>query len=240
MSTTPSLARDYAGMPDIELARCCAAGDAQAVRQLVSANNQRLFRTAWSILRNRFEAEDVLQSCYEKALGAIHSFEGRSSLTTWLTRITINEALARKRVQERRRRNLESEGVQVLETYREQLAKGSDAPSPEAEAAREQLRAMLERAIADLPDNFRIVFVLHEIEGVSVEDAAQTLDIPSGTVKTRLMRARRKLQQALAPEVRNALSGTFPFAGADCARLTEKVLSNFARAREPKAKSHDS
>ncbi len=64
MSTTPSLARDYAGMPDIELARCCAAGDAQAVRQLVSANNQRLFRTAWSILRNRFEAEDVLQSCY--------------------------------------------------------------------------------------------------------------------------------------------------------------------------------
>ncbi len=240
MSTTPSLARDYAGMPDIELARCCAGGDAQAVRQLVSANNQRLFRTAWSILRNRFEAEDVLQSCYEKALGAIHSFEGRSSLTTWLTRITINEALARKRVQERRRRNLESEGVQVLETYREQLAKGSDAPSPEAEAAREQLRAMLERAIADLPDNFRIVFVLHEIEGVSVEDAAQTLDIPSGTVKTRLMRARRKLQQALAPEVRNALSGTFPFAGADCARLTEKVLSNFARAREPKAKSHDS
>jgi RNA polymerase sigma-70 factor (ECF subfamily) len=214
-------------MSDVELARYCAAGDVGAVRQLVSANNQRLFRTAWSILRNRHEAEDVLQSCYAKSLSAIGSFEGRSSLTTWLTRIAINEALARKRAHERKRRLLEAEGVQVLETYREQLAKGSEAPSPEAETAREQLRSMLERAIADLPENFRTVFVLHEIEGVSVEEAAQVLEIPSGTVKTRLMRARRKLQRALAPEVRCALIGTFPFAGADCARLTERVVGDF-------------
>jgi RNA polymerase sigma-70 factor (ECF subfamily) len=123
------------------------------------------------------------------------------------------------------------EGVEVLETYREQLAKGSHAPSPEAETAREQLRAMLERAIGDLPEKFRTVFVLHEIEGASVEEAAETLDIPAGTVKTRLMRARRKLQKALAPEVRNALSGTFPFAGADCARLTEKVVAQFIETR---------
>jgi RNA polymerase sigma-70 factor (ECF subfamily) len=218
-------------MDDVELARSCAAGDAGAVRQLVSANNQRLFRTAWSILRNRHEAEDALQSSYAKALAAIGSFEGRSALATWLTRIAINEALARKRAQERRRRNLESEGVQVLQTYREQLAKGSEAPSPEAETAREQLRSMLERAIAELPENFRTVFVLHEIEGDSVEDTAQALEIPTGTVKTRLMRARRKLRQSLAPEVRNALTGTFPFAGADCARLTEQVVKDFVSRR---------
>ena len=232
MSSSRNLALDYAAMADVDLARCCAAGDAQAVRHLVSANNQRLFRTAWSILRNRQEAEDVLQSCYANALAAIGTFEGRSSLTTWLTRIAINEALARKRVQERRRKHLEAEGVQVLETYREQLAKGSHAPSPEAEAAREQLRAILEGAISDLPENFRTVFVLHEIEGVSVEDAAQALEIPTGTVKTRLMRARRKLQQALAPEVRSALSGTFPFAGLDCARMTERVVDEFVKRRD--------
>lgn len=226
-----NLAHDYGGMADVDLARCCAGGDVEAVRHLVTANNQRLFRTAWSILKNRQEAEDVLQSCYAKALSAIGAFEGRSSLTTWLTRITINEALALKRVQERRRRHLEAEGVQMLESYREQLAKGSQSPSPEAEAAREQLRAILERAIADLPENFRTVFVLHEIEGLSVEDAAQALEIPPGTVKTRLMRARRKLQQALAPEVRTALTGTFPFAGADCARLTERVIADFLRGR---------
>lgn len=231
MSTTRNLALDYAGMSDLELARSCAGRDAEAVRHLVSSNNQRLFRAAWSILKNRTEAEDALQSAYARALGAIGNFEGRSSLTTWLTRITINEALARRRAHERRRKHLEAEGVQVLETYREQLAKGSQAPSPEAEAAREQLRSILERAIGDLPENFRTVFVLHEIEGVSVEEAAQTLEIPTGTVKTRLMRARRKLQQALAPEVRTALSGTFPFAGADCAALTERVLAEFLKQK---------
>lgn len=226
-----SLALDYSSMSDLELAGCCAAGDVHAVRQLVSANNQRLFRAAWSILKNRQEAEDVLQSCYAKALAAIGSFEGRSSLTTWLTRIAINEALAHRRVHERRRKHLEREGVQMLETYRDQLAKGSLAPSPEAEAAREQLRSILERAIGDLPANFRTVFVLHEIDGLSVEDVAQALEIPIGTVKTRLMRARRKLQQALAPEVRNALTGTFPFAGVDCARLTERVTTDFLESR---------
>jgi RNA polymerase sigma-70 factor (ECF subfamily) len=235
MTARRNLALDYTGMSDVELAGCCSAGDVEAVRHLVTANNQRLFRTAWSILKNRHDAEDVLQSAYAKALAAIGTFEGRSALTTWLTRITINEALARKRVQERRRKHLEAEGVQVLDHYREQLAKGSHAPSPEAEAAREQLRSILERAIGGLPENFRTVFVLHEIEGVSIEDAAQALEIPTGTVKTRLMRARRKLQQALAPEVRSALTGTFPFAGLDCARLTEKVMLDFIRSREEQA-----
>jgi len=74
--------------------------------------------------------------------------------------------------------------------------------------------------------------VLHEIEGESVDDAAQLLGIPTGTAKTRLMRARLKLQQALAPEVRSALTGTFPFAGLDCARLTERVVADFVRSRE--------
>lgn len=233
MTSIRNLALDYAHMADLELAQCCAGGDAHAVRHLVTANNQRLFRAAWSILKNRQEAEDALQSCYAKALAAIGAFEGRSSLTTWLTRIAINEALAKRRSQERRRKQFEAEGVQVLETYREQLAKGSHAPSPEAEAAREQLRSILERAIGDLPENFRTVFVLHEIEGASIEEAAQALEIPTGTVKTRLMRARQKLRQALEPEVRTALTGTFPFAGADCARLTEQVVSDFEKRNRP-------
>jgi len=237
MTARGNLALDYAAMADVDLAHCCAGGDVDAVRHLVSTNNQRLFRAAWSILRNRDDAEDALQSCYAKALAAIGTFEGRSSLTTWLTRIAINEALGKKRVQQRRRKHLEAEGVQMLETYREQLAKGSHSPSPEAEAAREQLRSMLEQAIGGLPENFRTVFVLHEIEGVSVEEAALTLDIPIGTAKTRLMRARLKLQQSLAPEVRRALIGTFPFAGADCALLTEEVLRVFEERRNAKPSS---
>lgn len=236
MTAVRNVTLDYAAMTDAEVARCCADGDADAVRHLVIANNQRLFRAAWSVLGNRHEAEDALQACYAKALAAIGTFEGRSSLTTWLTRIAINEALSRRRAQDRRRKHIEAEGVQMLESYREQLAEGSQAPSPEAEAAREQLRSILEQAIGGLPESFRTVFVLHEIEDASVEDTALALGIPVGTVKTRLMRARLKLQQALAPEVRSALCGTFPFAGADCARLTEEVVRDFILSRHVAAK----
>jgi RNA polymerase sigma-70 factor (ECF subfamily) len=151
-------------------------------------------------------------------------FEGRSSLTTWLTRIVINEALGRLRSEGRRRAQLKAQGVPVLDVYREKLMAGSETQPPDASLAREQLRRLLEKAVADLPEMFRTVFVLREIEGLSVEDTSDVLSIPTATVKTRLLRAKRRLQEALAPDVHDALMGTFPFAGADCAALTEKVM----------------
>lgn len=223
MTALPKL--DYASMGDGELARLCAGRDPAAVRHVLTANNQRLFRAAWSILKDRFEAEEAVQAAYVAAFSAMDRFEGRSSLSTWLTRIVINEALGRVRSERRRRVRLESDGVPVLETYREKLMAGSENPAPDAAVAREQLRRLLEHAIAGLPDAFRTVFVLREIEGLSVEDTAEALGIPEATVKTRLLRARRKLQEALAPEVHGALNGTFPFAGADCAALTERVMA---------------
>jgi RNA polymerase sigma-70 factor (ECF subfamily) len=216
---------DYAALDDMALARLCGTRDREALRHLISTNNQRLFRTAWSILKDRNEAEEAVQATYLNAFAAIDNFEGRSSLSTWLTRIAVNEALGRMRAQRRRRARLESDGVAVLETYRERLAQASTAPAPDATVAREQLRLLIERAVADLPDIFRSVFVLREVEGLSIEETADALAIPAATVKTRLLRARRKLQQALAPEVKSALTGSFPFAGADCAALTERVLA---------------
>lgn len=112
----------------------------------------------------------------------------------------------------------------MLDDYRAAFARGSDPVGPEAAAAHVRLRGLLEEAIAKLPEQFRTVFVLRDVEGLSVEDTAQVLGVVAGTVKTRLLRARRKLQDMLAPEVRTALSGTFPFAGADCAALTQRVL----------------
>jgi RNA polymerase sigma-70 factor (ECF subfamily) len=228
MSTKPLL--DYAALDEIELARLCSVRDAGASRHLITANNQRLFRAAWSILRDRGEAEDAVQAGYLSAFGAIGRFEGRSSLSTWLTRIVINEALARQRAGRRRRKQLEDRGVAMLDDYRAAFARGSDPSQPDAAAARVQLRALLEDAIAKLPEQFRTVFVLREIEGLSVEDTAQVLGLVEGTVKTRLLRARRKLQDTLAPEVHSALTGTFPFAGADCATLTERVLAELGLA----------
>ena len=216
---------DYAALDDVALAQLCGRRDRDALRHLISSNNQRLFRTAWSILKDRNEAEEAVQAAYLNAFAGIDGFEGRSSLSTWLTRIVVNEALGRMRAQRRRRSQLESDGVAVLETYRERLAQASAAPAPDASVAREQLRLLIERAVADLPDIFRSVFVLREVEGLSIEETAEALEIPPATVKTRLLRARRKLQQALAPEVKGALTGSFPFAGADCAALTERVLA---------------
>jgi len=217
---------DYRAFTDNDLAARCAARERGAVEHVISANNQRLFRAAWSILKNRSDAEEAVQAAYLSAFANIASFEGRSSLSTWLTRIVINESLGRRRSEQRRRRHLEQEGVAVLDDYRDALMRGSDAEMPDVTAAREQVRKLLEQAVAALPDAFRTVFVLREIEGMSSEETAETLGLPVATVKTRLFRSRRRLQEMLAPEMKSVLSGTYPFAGADCAALTTRVLES--------------
>jgi RNA polymerase sigma-70 factor, ECF subfamily len=221
---------DYAALSDNELASRIAARDVAAVRLVTGRNNQRLFRTAWSILKDRSEAEEAVQDGYLKAFDAIGTFTGRSSLSTWLTRIVVNEALSRRRRAQRPARLLNQESVLVLEEYREKLMAGSVTQSPEKTLMRRQIAKMLETAITRLPDIFRPVFVLREIEGLSVEDTAEALQIPEETVKTRLFRARRRLQKELDPELCGALSETFPFAGVDCEAMTERVLTKFCRA----------
>jgi RNA polymerase sigma-70 factor, ECF subfamily len=215
-------------LADAEIAKRCEARDREAIRALVTANNQRLYRTAWSILKDRGEAEEAVQSAYVSAFTNLDKFEGRSSLSTWLTRIVVNEALARLRAQRRRRTQLENAGVAVLDTYRETLMRGSQPAGPDVAVAREQMRRLLEHAVGSLPEAFRTVFVLRQIEGLSGEETAEVLDIGVATVKTRLLRARRKLQDILAPQIGSALSDTFPFAGADCAALTERVLARLS------------
>jgi RNA polymerase sigma-70 factor (ECF subfamily) len=219
------LAADIATLSDRELVQGIALRDPVAVRLMMERNNQRLFRAAWSILGDRADAEDAVQSAYFHAFASIDGFEGRSSLSTWLTRIVINEALGRARAAARRRAQLDTESITDLEAYPEKLMRGSIEQGAEAALARSQVREMLEIAIAKLPQEFRLVFVMREIEGMAVEEVAQALDILPGTVKTRLLRARRRLSEVLAPELRASLIGAFPFAGADCAGLTERTVA---------------
>jgi RNA polymerase sigma-70 factor (ECF subfamily) len=159
-------ALDYEHLSDVELARLVTQRDSSAVRVITRRNNQRLHRAAWSVLRDRAEAEDAVQDAYLKAFAAIGRFEGRSSLSTWLTRIVVNEALERRRTAQKRQLILQSQSVIDIDDYRERLMAGSQASqSPEAEAMRTQIAKLLERAIANLPEAFRPVFVLREIEG---------------------------------------------------------------------------
>ena len=224
---TTQLKLDYGSIDDVALARLIEARDPAAVRIVTARNSQRLFRAAWSILKDRAESEDVVQSAYLRAFAAIATFEGRSTLSTWLTRIAINEALGRRRAGQRRRAHLDENSVTDIDEYREKLMRGSTNVSPEGSLAREQLRLLIEQAIGRLPDAFRLVFVLREIEGLSVAEASDVLGVAQATVKTRLLRAKRRLQDDLAPEVNSALDGVFPFAGVDCEALTERVVRDF-------------
>lgn len=172
---TTQAALDHAGLGDAELVRRCAGGDRGAILHVITANNQRLFRTAWSILISRPDAEEAVQAAYLSAFSNIGSFEGRSALSTWLARIVVNEALGRRRSEEHRRRQLEEKGVAALDDYREALMRGSRAETPDAAVAREEVRKLLEKAVADLPGSFRTVFVMREVEGLSSEETAEIL-----------------------------------------------------------------
>ena len=196
---------------DLELAADIARRDPGAMRLVMRRNDQRLFRAAWRILKNREDAEDAVQSAYLKAFAAIKGFAGRSSLSTWLTRIVTNDALAQARSIRRRRAMLEESEVPVLDDYRDMLMRGSISVSPERAVARGQIRLMIDDAINALPAPFRAVFVLRQSEELDVGEVAETLGIPAATVKTRHLRARRRLQRVLGLGLKGALSGKFPF-----------------------------
>lgn len=216
-----NLATDYAGLDEGALVRLAQDGDREAFRAIMSRCNQRLFRLARGVAGNDADAEDVLQEAYLKAFAAIAGFRGEAGLFTWLSAITLNEAKSRLR---RRRPTVE---LDTMDDHGNVVVlAGAAAPrNPEAEAARAQVRHVLERAVDEVPVDFRLVFLLREVEGCSVEETAAQLGIKPATVKTRHHRARLILRTALDRELADALHDTFPFLGARCAAITERVLA---------------
>jgi len=231
--TTPraNLTLDFAASPDGELVDLAREGLSGAFREIMQRNNQRLYRLARSIVRNDDEAEDIVQDAYCRAFAALDGFRGEASLATWLSRITLNEALMRQR---RRRPMVDLDAIEEV-----QIKPGAEViafpllvsqPDPEREVAQREVRRMLEQAIDALPEAFRTVFVMRVVEGLSIEETARLLDLKGETVKTRLHRAKRLLQQGLESRLRATLSEAFPFGQLRCARLTATVLERVANA----------
>jgi RNA polymerase sigma-70 factor (ECF subfamily) len=192
--------------------------DESAVRELVRRYNQRLYRLARSIVQDDNEAEDALQEAYLRAFSRMSSFRGESTLSTWLSRIVMNEALERRR---RQRPSVELvEHSQVIP-----FPHGSPSIDPERSVAQHEIRKLVERAIDRLPDDLRAVLIARAVEGLSTKETAELLDLNAKTVKTRLHRARNLVKQALTEQVGSALSETFPFAGRRCARLADSVVA---------------
>jgi RNA polymerase sigma-70 factor (ECF subfamily) len=212
---------------DVALARAVAAGDPVAFERLMRRHNRRLFRLARAALRDDAEAEDALQEAYLAAYRAIGGFRGDASLSTWLSRLVLNECLARLR-KYARRRNV----VPLVPGEPEEHAVVDTAASdrPDLAAMRAQMRDLVERKLDELPEDFRIVFVLRAVEELSVEETAAALDIPEATVRTRHFRARGLLREALAREIDVAERDLYDFGGAHCDRIVARVLAATATA----------
>ena len=200
------------GLSDTELIETIRAGDLRALEVLMRRHNRMLYRTARAILRDDAEAEDAVQEAYLRAYRALDSFRGESKLSTWLVRITVNEALMR-----RRRRGASTAEVVPMDMPH-------DEPGPEQGAMRGEMRKILEARIDALPDSYRGVFVLRALEELSVEETAAALEIPEATVRTRFFRARALLRESLARDIDRSLEDAFGFAGARCERVVLNVI----------------
>lgn len=234
MKAASARERGFSALSDEDLAAEVSAGDTRAFAAIMQRYNRRLYRVARAVVRDDAEAEDVVQAAYLRAFASIAGFRGEAKLGTWMTRIVINEALGRMRGRR------PTEQLTVLEAQDQDarsrliMFPGVNMPAdPEKAAAQAQIRRLLEDAIDTLPDPFRLVFVMRDVEEMSVEETSAQLGIRAETVKTRLHRARRLLRSELDGRLSSALSDTFPFAGVRCARITGAVLAHLDGGAPP-------
>ncbi|MGH8807881.1 MAG: RNA polymerase sigma factor [Noviherbaspirillum sp.] len=232
MNARPAAATDQ-GPQDSDIVRRVLAGDQGAFELLMRRYNRPLYRTARSILKDDAEAEDVLQESYLLAYRGLGKFRGESSLSTWLTRIVVNEAIARSRKTERRAQiiALDGDGEWSNETANTNMNQATPEP-PERAALRAEARRLLESKIDALPEAFRTVFVLRALEEMTVEETAHCLGIPEATVRTRFFRARGLLREALSRELDFALEEAFSFDGERCDRIVSSVLRRLKEDRQ--------
>jgi RNA polymerase sigma-70 factor (ECF subfamily) len=172
--------------------------------------------------------EDVVQEAYVRAFTSLHQFRGDASLATWLSRIVLNEALGRLR---RRRPTLDLEAIDNRPPSQAQVIPfplATPQLDPERIMAQREIQRLVEQAIDDLPEAFRIVLVARIIEEMSIEETAELFGLRPETVKTRLHRARALLKDALKKHIDSALTDAFPFEGQRCERMTSAVLQRFS------------
>jgi RNA polymerase sigma-70 factor, ECF subfamily len=210
---------------DEELIRRIRAGDAALFEALMRRYNQRLYRVARGIVRDEGEAEDVMQQAYLNAFTHLHQYENRGSFAGWLTRIAVHEALAghRRRAAAALTEPGAGDGCDHL---------ASPSPDPEQAALSSELRRDLEAVIDSLPDAYRPVFVMREVEGLTTAETAEALGLTEDVVKTRLHRARAMLRNALAREGRRP-EDLFRFGFERCDRVVAAVVAGLGGLRVP-------
>ena len=204
-------------VPDPEIVRRVVAGDRALFEVLMRRHNPRVYRTIRSLLRDEAEVEDAMQQTYLLAYTHLADFAGASSFATWLTRIALNEALGRLR---RRVRLAPVEEPSALEDH-----VPATEETPEDNAATREAAVLLERSIDRLPDLYRTVLMLRDVEQLSTAEAAEVLGVTEEAVRIRLHRGRRALREALAAEVGRGVTHAFQFLAPRCNRVVAAVMA---------------
>jgi RNA polymerase sigma-70 factor (ECF subfamily) len=204
-------------LTDEEVVARVVEGDTALFEILVRRHNTRVYRAVRAVLRDDGDAEDVMQEAYLHAYRGLRAFEGRAQFSTWLTRIAVNAALARRG---KPNRNGDDTMLTLVE---------AEGPDPEQQTLTSELRTVMEREVAALPDTFREVIILRDVEGLSTAEAATCLAISEDLVKTRLHRARALLRDRLYR--RSSLGALFTFGNERCDRVVSAVMARLSAAR---------
>ena len=208
------------GWSDEQVVSRVLAGETALYELLMRRYNRLLYRVARSILRDDAEAEDVMQDAYVRAYQHLASFEGRARFATWLTRIAMHEALARNR---KRSRFQLSDSWDDTNGDNMKWATSMDR-TPEQQAYDREVGNVLQAAVLALPEDHRVVFMLRDVEGMSTEETAESLDLTVENVKVRLHRARAALRKQLFAAVGATAAGCFQFHASRCDRVVKNVF----------------
>ena len=205
---------------DLEVIDRVKAGDTALYEIIMRRYNQRLYRVTRAILRDDPEAEDVMQDAYVRAYQHLDQFAGSALFSTWLTRIAVHEALRRLRL---RNRNEQLEDSQYDEEGSMSIVETS--PDPEQRASIAELGQLLEEAVLGLPDQYRTVVMLRDVEEMSTAETATALELTEQNVKIRLHRGRMMMRGWLYERVGVNRKNTFPFMGTRCDRVVVGVFT---------------
>lgn len=223
----PARVAAFGGLRDEEVVARVLAGETELFEVLMRRHNQRLFRVARAIVRDDLEAEDVMQEAYVRAFAQLAQFEGRAQWSTWVTRIAVNEALARVRW---RGRFVDIDGERPQEgtgtmDQQEQPRSPTGGSGPEDQVSSRELGVFLEKAVDSLSDLYRTVFVLRDVEELSTADTASVLGISEELVKVRLHRARAELRRVLDEHMGTATRELYGFHLSRCDRVVNRVMA---------------
>lgn len=199
------------------------AGEVPLYELLIRRYNQRLYRVVRAVLRDDSETEDVMQEAYVRAFEHLADFEGRSSFSTWLIRIAVHEALARRN----RASRLTLTDFEDAETTPAELLITREG-SPEMHAANAQTRDLLEKAILALPESYRVIMIMRDVEEISTSETAVALDLTEENVKVRLHRARAMVRRELFSRAGATSASAFQFHAVRCDRITTNVMQRIA------------